>query len=267
MKCISPKDLASYLVGEVTRSQAEAVDEHLSSCGVCRKEMEDLREMVERIGRQDGQAEERDHLPDIRRRIERGDAGQIPGRRRWPFVAAGGAVVVAIVITVILVLQAVKTDDEFRVKSDQPPATEQDRWAGIQAFSVGAADTPAALEAVHRKSDFLIFTYTNLGESPYDFLMIFAVDGQGRVYWFHPAYTQTGEDPLSIRISKGAERIELKEKVRHDFPEGRLWIYGLFTRKPMKVSSIEQIMKTTAPGARIPLQGSAQQILVTEVEP
>ena len=267
MKCISPKDLAAYLVGEVTRSQAEDIEEHLASCGSCRKELEGLREMVARIKKPADPAEERDHLPDIRRRIKAGDAGHLPGRRKWPVVAGAIALLAILAAAVYLLLDPGAAEDEFRVKSDQPPATQQDRWAGIRAFSVGAAGTPATLEDVHHESDSLVFTYTNLGENPYDFLMIFAVDGKGRVYWFHPAYTRTGEDPQSIGISKGAERIELREKVRHEYPEGKLWIYGLFTNEPMRVSSIEKLLETTAPGERIPLPGSAQHILATEVKP
>jgi hypothetical protein len=267
MKCISPKNLALYLVGEVTRSQSEEIEEHLSLCGVCRKELESLRDMTGRIGKPAGRGEERDHLPDIRRRIEKGDLAIRRKSRKWPVIASACVLLVALAALVFFLLRSGEPDDEFRVKSDLPPATEQDRWVGIQAFSVGDSGTPAALRDVHKKSDYLVFSYTNLGESPYDFMMIFAVDERGRVYWFHPAYTQAGEDPVSVKISRGAERVELREKVRHEYPEGRLWIYGLFTNEPMKVSSIEKMLKAAEPGERIPLQGSAQHVLALEIKP
>ena len=266
MKCISPKDLALYLVGEVTRSQTEVIEEHLSLCGVCRKELESMREIVSTIVKP-SDLKDRDYLPDIRRRIDIGDFEHPRGSRKWPFIAAAGVVLVMLATLVVSLVQSGKTDDEFTVKSDLAPIMEQDRWVGIQAFKVGDSGTPAALEDSHRKSDYLIFSYTNLGERPYEFMMIFAVDGKGQVYWFHPAYTQEGDDPASIKISKDAERVELREKVRHDYPEGRLWIYGLFTNEPMKVSSIEKMMKTTAPGKRLPIEGSAQHILTLEVKP
>lgn len=267
MKCISPKDLALYLVGEVTGSQAEVIEEHLSLCGVCRKELESMRDMVNRIGKPSDLTENWNYLPDIRRRIDSGDFGHQHKSRKWPFIAAAGVVLLALAALVVFLLQSGKTDDEFTVKSDLPPVMEQDRWVGIKAYSVGASDTPVELGDICRKSDHLIFSYTNLGENPYDFMMVFAVDEQGEVYWFHPPYTQEGDDPSSISISKSVERIELREKVRHDYPEGRLWIYGLFTNAPQKVSSIEKMLTTTTRGKRIPIEGSAQHILVTEVKP
>jgi hypothetical protein len=267
MKCISPKDLTLYLVGEVTQSQIEEIEGHLSLCGICSKELDGLREMVGRIGKPTGQTQDRDHLPDIRRRIEMGDT--VVGRRksRWPVVAAAIALLVGLAAAAFFFLQTGDKDDEFRVKSDETLVMEQDRWVGIQAFSVTESSEPSALGDRLSKHDYLVFTYTNLGESPYDYMMIFAVDEEGQVYWFHPAYTQEGEDPSSIKISKGAERVELREKVRHDYPEGGLWIYGLFTNDPFKVSAIENMVKSTARGERIPLKGSAQHILTTEVKP
>jgi hypothetical protein len=97
--------------------------------------------------------------------------------------------------------------------------------------------------------------------------MIFAVDEAGRVYWFHPAYSQEGEDPASIGISKGADQVELKEQIRHEFSEGRLWIYGLFTNRPLRVSAVEKLVEDVSPGERIPVEDSGQQVLTTEVKP
>ncbi len=258
--------MASYLLGEVTRSQAEEIEEHLSYCGICKKELGNLRETVGRIGKS-FEPEDRDHLPEIRRRIEAGDEAYKPSRRRWPVVAASGAVLLALATAVFFLLRPGAQDDEFQVKSDITQIMEQDRWVGIRAFSAGESGAPAALGDRLYKSDYLIFAYTNLGGEPYEYLMIFAVDEAGRVYWFHPAYSQEGEDPASIRISKGADGVELKEKIRHEFSGGRLWIYGLFTNQPLRVSAVENLVKGVSPGERIPAEGSGQQVLMTEVKP
>lgn len=267
MRCLSPKDLAKYLVGEVTRSQAEEVEEHLAACAVCRAELEDMREMVGRIGKPTEDIEQKDYLSEVHGRIERGDRAIEPRRRRWPLIAVAGAVVAALVVAGFILLRPTDADEEFRVKADDPRILEQDRWAGIRAFRLEASGAPASLGDRLEKGEYLIFTYTNLGEKPYGFLMIFAVDESGEVYWFHPAHTQAGEDPASIKVSKGVERVELKEQVRHEYPVGGLWIYGLFTNEPVRVSVIEQMAKSTARGERIPQKGSAQHILVTEVKP
>jgi hypothetical protein len=267
MKCIPQKDLAKYLVGEVTLSQAEEMEKHLSSCKACMQELEAMREMVGRISESTEQVEQKDHLPEVRRRIDLGDDGFRYRRRRWPVFALAGAAIIALAVAGFLVFGSTGQDDEFRVKADEPPISEQDRWVGIEAFRMRGSGAPVSLGDEVRKSDYLILTYTNLGVRPYDYLMIFAVDEQGEVYWFHPAYTQKGEDPLSIKIAKGADRVELREQVRHDYPEGKLWIYGLFTRKPLGVSSVEQMVKNTARGERFPVKGSGQHVLTTEVAP
>jgi hypothetical protein len=264
VKCISAKDLARYLVGEVTRSRAEEIDEHLASCAVCRAELDEMREMVGRIGTTTEDIEQKDYLSEVRGRIERGDQAPERRRRRWPVIAVAGAVVVALVVAGVILLRP--ADDEFRVKSDDPRILEQDRWAGIRAFRLEASGAPVSLGDRLKKGEYLVFTYTNLGEKPYDYLMIFAVDERGEVYWFHPAYTKAGGDPASIKISKGVERVELREQVRHDYPEGRLWIYGLFTAEPLGVSAVEPMVKGATRGKRIPLEGG-QHILLTEVEP
>jgi hypothetical protein len=266
LRCISAKDLAKYLVGEVTRSRAEEMEEHLASCAACRAELEEMREMVGRIGAPTENNEQKDYLSEVRGRIERGEEASRGRRRRWPLIAVGGAVVVALVMAGVFLLRPADADDEFRVKDDDPRILEQDRWVGIRAFRMEASGAPASLGDRLKQSEYLIFTYTNLGEKPYGYLMIFAVDENGEVYWFHPAYTAAGEDPASIKISKDAEGMELKEQVRHEYPEGRLWIYGLFTDEPVRVSAIESMVKGTSRGKRIPLEGG-QHILVTEVMP
>ena len=134
MRCISPKELAKYLVGEMTRSQVDEVKEHLASCAVCRTELEDMREMVGRIGTPTEKIEQKDHLSEVRSRIERGDSGHQHRRRRWPLIAVTGAVVVALVIAGFILLRPTDADNGFRAKADDPRILEQDRWAGVRAF-------------------------------------------------------------------------------------------------------------------------------------
>jgi hypothetical protein len=97
--------------------------------------------------------------------------------------------------------------------------------------------------------------------------MILARDASGRVHWFYPAYTGKGTDPRSIPVGGNVSGAELFEKVRHDFAPGPLWIYGLFTRKPLRVSEVEALVQGLEPGERIPLDGSAQHIQKTVVAP
>src|SRR5690606_27654335 len=105
----------------------------------------------------------------------------------------------------------------------------------------GASGQPARVAGHMRKGDGLLFSFDNLGPAPFAYLMIFAVDGAGEVYWFHPAYEDAGTDPRSIAVSgQGGSAVELPDLVHHDVPAGRLAIYGLFTRAPVRVSTVER---------------------------
>jgi hypothetical protein len=118
-------------------------------------------------------------------------------------------------------------------------------------------------------------SYTNLGENPYEYLMVFAVDSKGEVYWLFPAYLEEGSDPRSIEIFQGRPQVELGEKIRHDFTPGPLVFYGVFTHQPLHVSTIESLVGEMirsnqwiieAP-ARLPVENAAQQLITTRVEP
>jgi hypothetical protein len=90
-----------------------------------------------------------------------------------------------------------------------------------------------------RAGEPLAFSFTNPPAAGYNHLMVFAVDGAGRVFWFWPAWTNPAEDPAATVISPGTEPMELGESVRHPLTPGRITIYGLFTNQDMHVRQVE----------------------------
>lgn len=134
--------------------------------------------------------------------------------------------------------------EEFRAKSSGTSSNAGKRWAGIQVFKAIEHATPEPLGSELSSSDGLLFSYTNLGSRPFDYLMIFAVDSRGEVSWFYPAHEQIGENPGSISIRNERANIPLGEVIRQDFPPGLLSLYALFTREPHQVLEIEAWVKT-----------------------
>ena len=117
--------------------------------------------------------------------------------------------------------------------------------------------------------DGLVFSYTNLGPAPFDYLMIFAVDALGKVSWYYPAYEQHGTDPSAVAIENGTSERGLPDRVHHDFAPGPLTIYGLFARHPLRVSQVEAWLGQH--GARLdsvpPLAETSLHAVEVRVEP
>jgi len=265
MNAISSQELFLYLEGEVTKRRAAEIDEHLVACRSCRERLQIRRGMLESLAEPHEDLAGLDLVPGVRKLIESGGWPAEP-RRKLPAVSVRIGLLVALAGAVALWF-ATAEKEEFRIKSAGKAVHEQDRWVGLQAFRVGEGEKPDSLEGRMDRGDYLLFAYTNQGEKPYPYMMILAVDASNHVRWFYPAYSSERTDPRSIPIGGNVTGAELFEKIRHDFAPGPLWIYGLFTRKPLRVSEVEVLLKGLEPGGRIPLKDSAQHIQKTVVEP
>src|SRR5690606_22655669 len=110
---------------------------------------------------------------------------------------------------------------EFRAKS-LSAADSPERWAGIQIYRLRGSGTPEPLGAQLSTADGLLFAYTNLGPTPFEYLMLFARGAAGRVYWFYPAYEREGSDPASTPLQAGQAHRLLAEVIRHGYEPGPL---------------------------------------------
>jgi hypothetical protein len=262
-------DLVLYLEGEVTQSRADEITAHVAGCRPCRERLEQHRQVIEALSITDAEVEGFDLTQPIRAASREPPA---PVRSRWNLLplCVGAAAGLALLGTLALLIFQGRS--EFGTKGGSPggspgcspAADEQDRWVGLQVYQV-VSESPSRLGEELSPGTDLLFSYSNTGQDPYPYLMVFAIDSRGAVHWFYPAFEQTGTDPVSIEISKG-ERIELRERIRHDYAPGELTIVGLFTRAPLKVSEIEA--RAGRPGwERLPIEGSAQRVVTTRVKP
>jgi hypothetical protein len=285
---LSDKMLLAYLEGEVTQSQAAAIEAALVDAPADRRRLDRLRAMLGHLAGAPEDLDDVDLVPQVRQAIAALPAPAPRHRQLWPFLAAAAALLVTTSSLVAGGLlsdreSASAEDPEFRVKSAQGPASparaDSDRWVGVTAYRV-AADAaeapPRRVSGRMRRGDGLLFSFDNLGPAPFAYLMIFAVDGAGEVYWFHPAYEDASADPASIAIGqRGQSAVELPELVHHDYPAGGLAIYGLFTRAPVPVSAVENALATlvragswnVAQPPRLPIPDSGQQIVPVKVDP
>jgi hypothetical protein len=285
---LSDKTLLAYLEGEVTQSEAAAIDAALADAPADRRRLERLREVLGHLAAAPDELDPIDLVPAVRQAITAMPAPAPRRRQAWPFLAMAAVMLLAASGMIASRLAGRDgqggADEEFRAKaaSGDTPGAANDRWVNVTAYRV-AADAPASaapepLGARLRPGDGLLFSFDNLAPTPFGYVMIFAVDGAGAVYWFYPAYEQAGTDPASIATgaSAGGQRaVELPDLIRHAFPAGPLAIYGVFTHAPLRVSRVEEaIAALVRAGAwnageppRLAIPDAGQEVVAVRVEP
>lgn len=85
----------------------------------------------------------------------------------------------------------------------------------------------------------LAFAYRNRGGWP--FLMVFARDELGNVYWYHPLWTDGRSDPQAVAMSTSSAGLhELPHAVSHQYKGRQLTLCALVSTQPLSVRQVEQ---------------------------
>lgn len=90
------------------------------------------------------------------------------------------------------------------------------------------------------RSDALAFAVEN--PEGFKYLMVFAVDQEDRVYWYHPAWLEPESNPEAHPLSVGHNVVELPEAIRHELRPGALEIHYLFTNERLSVREVERAL-------------------------
>jgi hypothetical protein len=104
--------------------------------------------------------------------------------------------------------------------------------------------------------DELAFAYRNPAGK--ERLLVFAVDEHGHVYWYHPGWSDAGQNPTAVPISAEPGLHELPAAVLHKFDGERIMIHALFTDRELSVRQVESAVASAAardhaPDAPVPL--------------
>jgi hypothetical protein len=205
---------------------------HLRRCQPCRGRYRS-RALLETL--------ESDDAESARRRLGKAVFAERP-RPRPAFWAMGLAVAAAAIL--LLVLPQRLLDGGFRARGGQEDGEGGESGGpGLLVFripSLGRQGQPAErVGAVIRGGDGLAFSYRNPPEVAATHLMVFAVDGARRVYWFWPEWRSVADNPSALPIQASASEVELPEGVRHDLPAGPLTLYALFAHRAHDVRQVE----------------------------
>ena len=275
---IELKALLAHLEGMTPRDEVADMEQLLATSDEARRSLDELEALLAEVARPDPALAGVDLTEDVRRAVLQ--EPRRPGASRWRRAAllalAAGLVTLALGLWHRLAAPTLPQParDTFRARHATVQVSHEDRWAGVKVFHKGASGEPLPLGWQLPANHGLLVAYSNLGPRPHSHLMVFAVDHGGEVYWVHPAHERPGSDPSSISIRSGAD-VELSHIVTHRLRQGPLAIYGLFSRRPLKVSAVEGMIRNLRrrrrwrAGAppRLPVKGAAQHVLRPWVVP
>ena len=229
--CPFERQVLEAAAEDLSTEKVTALKKHLQSCATCQqlhKEVEQARdELAQRF-------DTADFVSSVQAQVISNQKQGSTRLLRLAFLPAG------LLLGLILMWTAyVDSPSPYGTKSASSASSDDQNKVGLRIYRVDSGQV-SKLAGQMKSRDELLFAYSNLGPRPYAYLMIFAVDSKGEVYWFYPAYSKVGTDPKSLKILQNVTSIELPEKIRHDFEPGPIHICALFTRTPWLVSQIEQ---------------------------
>lgn len=277
MKCVESSEIYKLTLGELDGDRVAALEHHFSHCETCAEAREEVRSMVGHLAPDGGEFDDPDFSGDVMTLIRLGQGRSAEPRPSWwstfkgrwqswvavPLVAAATA---SLVILVWPQTEGVAPTFQARGGVNSP-----DSWVSIQAYRTrGKVHEPVTNSL--STDDALAFSYSNRSKTQHRFLMIFAVDQAGRVFWYYPAYVNPAEDPESIKI-KGSENPQtLSQQVRHELRPGRLRLFGVFSDAPLRVRAMEAAIGRDLAAAgslqalgRLNLDRTGQHSFVVEV--
>jgi hypothetical protein len=267
--CREQRLVDRHFAGTLGSAGERALRDHLPGCAACRDRYE--RHLV------------LDALDPARpdRMVRLGRAiGLEPMRpRRFAAPALAAAFAAAAVLLVISIRPRVDSPDGeapgIHAPGNQRPGAvppgaaargTADRASRVFAYRIGSDDEARPVDRVILRSDELAFAYEN--PAGWHYLLVFAVDERGRVYWYHPTWQDAADNPRAIAIEPGATRRELSAATRHDLDAAQLRLYFVFTEAALSVRDVESVIAAAPPLAAslaVP-QPSAQSSLLVEVQ-
>lgn len=270
MKCVTYQDMLRYVAGTLTAESVRRIDRHVSGCEVCLRLRDELQAMIRRLGPDPGEFDQpaiADEVMTLVRlgRARPGPAGHLRFRLVWwPAVASLAALLALVVVVVATGDRTSPGGMQVRAGADDPS-----RWVSIKVFRAsrgGYEPVPGRI----RPDDALAFTYQNRDER-YRHLMVLAVDGRERVFWYYPALTGEGHVSRSIPIEGTAGR--LPDEIRHDLQAGRLRLFAVFSASALAAGDVEHALARDLASARdlehlerITLPGTGQHSILLQVQ-
>jgi len=237
------RQIDRYFAGSLPPAAATSMFERLWRCAACRTRYERhlLHERTLPDGDQRGQDRLWRSIVATASGVHAARAARVSPDARppgfWPstLVAAG-----ALAGVLLLVVGGARTRTATAPVA-RGATVEEPAKPTVHFFrSVGEHQTEPVARTIHA-DDGILIAYSNPG-AELSYLMVFAVDVQGGVHWYYPAYETPGQNPAAPAIRTRALGVELGEEIRHALPVGPLRIFALFLPRPMRAEQVEEML-------------------------
>ncbi|QDE72179.1 hypothetical protein BHS09_37315 [Myxococcus xanthus] len=230
-----------HFSGRIAPLDERRMREHLPDCAHCRERYE--RQLL--LARMDPSA------PDARTRLARGlglGASALPrpeGRAsdaranapHWWHLALVPVAVACLTMLVVRLPSAATDDTGFTARGAGNAAAQ----ARLLAYAVTPGGHTTLLGPTLRPEQELAFAFRN--PDAHRFLMVFARDTAGRVYWYHPSWADPASNPSAIPIPDGDTLRELPEAISHPLAPGALTLHAVFLESPLTVRQMESLVE------------------------
>jgi hypothetical protein len=247
-------ELLRHREGETTQARAREIERHLEESAEVQARARRVDALCDALARPAPGLEAIDLRPQLALELsQRPDRPTPPWR---PLALAAAAVVLLAVPLAVLFKPMGHTG--LTAKGAPGIAVGLDVWSLSHGVPQPVGHTLA-------RGTPLGFAYRNLPDSGLDYVMVFAVDSHGRVFWFYPEWTEPAADPQSVRIAHGSLTAGLPDAVQHGLEPGRLVLHGLFTPRPLRVSEVEAALASS--GGVGALSGSVDRQIEVMVTP
>jgi hypothetical protein len=233
VRCAERRLIDRHFAARITPREESALRAHLLDCDACR----------ERYRRHMLYAELVPGRPGMTERLAVGlgvspapaapapAPAPVPSRRTWVLAAAAAAACLSLVGKSQI---GRLPESEFGVRGS---ASLDVGRPALEIYRVTETGPTRLSEGWMSARDELAFAYRN--PAGFARLMVFGVDDRGDIYWFHPAWTEAGQDPVAVAVAAGEGPFELPEAIHHDVRGSRLRIVALFTNEALSVRAVE----------------------------
>ena len=212
--CFSVETLQAYVDGDLNDDDRETVESHLG-CLLCREQVDALQQ----------------------------EGAQAPAAvtalrptSRIPASGVVGLLAASVAFAMIVVDWRAEPEPTWTARGSDGQgnvAWDATFWVGTRALSSGDAISPRARVRVRIEA----------GALDQYFMLAFAVDGAGRVYWYYPAWQDPANDPLAVPLDRRAANGGLvNEAVEHELHPGPLRISVVVSRRRLSVRTVEKMI-------------------------
>lgn len=181
-----------------------------------------------------------------------------PARRRWLLPVAVGTAVAAAAVVLMLRAPTQDTGERTTLASRGAPGAA----VTLTTYSLSAGKAPEIVDGRVARTGELAFAYSNAAGKRY--LMVLGIDEHRHVYWYHPAWTEAGTNPVAVAAAAGPGPHELPEAISHRLDGRRLTLFALFMDAALDVQTVEAVANRWSGTGPLPFEESAGVVQTQE---